>query len=77
MIFFIIGKLDIFPLMCAAVKVWIIELTLIHKNIRSVRNSHISQSDVMSSPFTLKIFLGERHILSLVLKLFLSDSRRY
>jgi len=26
--------------MCAAVKVWITELTLIHKNIRSVRNSH-------------------------------------
>ena len=36
----IIGKFDIFPLMCAADKVWINELTLIHKNIRSVRNSH-------------------------------------
>jgi hypothetical protein len=46
-------------LMCAVDKDWITELTLIHKNIRSVRNSHISQSDVMSSPFTLKIFLGE------------------
>ena len=39
--FIIIGKLDIFPLMCAADKVWITELTLIHKNIRSVRNSHV------------------------------------
>ena len=48
-----------FHLMCAVDKDWITELTLIHKNIRSVRNSHISQSDVMSSPFTLKIFLGE------------------
>jgi hypothetical protein len=55
----IIGKLDIFRLMCAADKVWIAELTLIHKNIRSVRNLHISQSDVMSNPFTLKIFPGE------------------
>jgi hypothetical protein len=27
-------------LICAADKVWIIELTLIHKNIRSVRSSH-------------------------------------
>ena len=35
-----ICKLDIFPLMCAADKIWITELTLIHKNIRSVRNSH-------------------------------------
>jgi hypothetical protein len=36
----IVGKLYFFPLMCAADKVWITELTLIHKNIRSVRNSH-------------------------------------
>jgi hypothetical protein len=36
----VIDKLDIFPLMCAADKVWITELTLIHKNIRSVRNLH-------------------------------------
>jgi hypothetical protein len=35
-----IWKLDIFPLMCAADKVWITELTLIHKHMRSVRNSH-------------------------------------
>ena len=28
-----IGKLDIFPLMCAVDKGWITELTLIHKNI--------------------------------------------
>jgi len=27
--------------MCAADKVWITELTLIHKNIRSVRNSKV------------------------------------
>jgi hypothetical protein len=40
MIFLFIGKLDMFPLMCAADRVWITELTLIHKNIRSVRNSH-------------------------------------
>jgi hypothetical protein len=39
MIFSFIGKLDIFPFMCATDKVWITELTLIHKNIRSVRNS--------------------------------------
>jgi len=32
-----------FPLMCAADKVWITELTLIHKNIRSVRNSHVQE----------------------------------
>jgi hypothetical protein len=35
-----IWKLEIFPLMCAADKVWINELTLIHKNIRSVRKTH-------------------------------------
>ena len=35
-----IVKLDIFPLMCAADKVWITELILIHTNIRSVSNSH-------------------------------------
>ena len=29
--------------MCAADQVWIIELTLIHKNIRSVRNSHAQE----------------------------------
>jgi len=37
----IVSKLYIFPLMCAAVNVWITELTLINKNIRSVRNSHV------------------------------------
>ena len=36
----IICKLYIFPVMCADDKVWITELTLIHKNIRSVHNSH-------------------------------------
>jgi len=40
-IFYFIGKSDIFPLICAADKVWIAELTLIHKNIRSVRDSHM------------------------------------
>jgi hypothetical protein len=34
-----IGKLDMLSWMCAADKVWITELTLIHKNIRSVLNS--------------------------------------
>ena len=51
--FLFIGKLDIFLLMCADDKVWITELTLIHKNIRSVCNSRISQSDakhIMTSP---------------------------
>ena len=39
------SKLDIFPLVCAADKVWITdhELTLIHKNIRSVHNSHAQE----------------------------------
>ena len=36
-------KLDIFPLMCAADEVWISELTLLHKNIRSVHNSHAQE----------------------------------
>jgi len=40
---YFIGKLDIFPLMCAADKVWITELTLIHKNIRLVCNSHAQE----------------------------------
>ena len=30
-------------LMCAANKVWIIELTLIHKNMRSVCNLHVQE----------------------------------
>jgi hypothetical protein len=29
--------------MCAADKIWITELTLIHKNIRSVRNTHVQE----------------------------------
>jgi len=29
--------------MCAADKVWITELTLIHKNIRSIRNTHVQE----------------------------------
>ena len=45
-IFLFIGKLDIFTLMSASDKVWITELTLIHKNIRSICNSNTSQSDV-------------------------------
>jgi hypothetical protein len=40
-IIYFIGKFDIFPLICAADKVWITELTLIHKSIRSVRHSHV------------------------------------
>jgi hypothetical protein len=27
--------------MCVVDKIWVTELTLIHKNIRSVRNSHV------------------------------------
>jgi len=39
----IIGKFDILLLMCGADRVWITELTSIHKNIiqRSVHNSHV------------------------------------
>jgi hypothetical protein len=40
LILYFIGKLDIFPLMCLADKVLITELTLIHKNIRPLRNLH-------------------------------------
>jgi hypothetical protein len=57
----LIGKLDIFPMMCAADKVWITELTLIHRNILSNRNSHaqkltlilkiIGQCDVIQTHF--------------------------
>lgn len=35
-----IGEFDVFPLICAADKLWITQLTLIHKNIRSVRSLH-------------------------------------
>jgi len=35
--------LGIFPLICATDKVWITELTFIHKNIRSVCNSHVQE----------------------------------
>ena len=35
--------LDIFPLMFSADKVWITVLTLIHKNVRSVRNSYVQE----------------------------------
>ena len=46
-----IGKVNIFPLLCDSVKVWITELTIIHKNIRSdsfVIGMHkfIGQSDI-------------------------------
>ena len=41
-VFRFISKLDIFPLISAADKVWSTELILIHKNIRSVRNFHWS-----------------------------------
>ena len=43
MIIVIISKLDIFPLMCATDEVWIMELTLIHTNIGSIRNSHVQE----------------------------------
>ena len=35
--------MDIFPLMCAVDKVWITELTLIYKNIRSVHFSQVQE----------------------------------
>ena len=35
--------MDIFPLMCAIDKVWITELTLIYKNIRSVHFSQVQE----------------------------------
>ena len=38
-----ISKWDIFPLMCATDKLCITELTLIHKDIRLVRNSHVQE----------------------------------
>lgn len=38
-----ICKLNMLPLMCAADKAWITELTLIYKNIRSLRNSHAQE----------------------------------
>ena len=87
-ILYIIGKLDIFPLMCAANKVWITELTLIHKNIRLVCNSHaqeltlilkiISPCDVehifMSLIKTIMaVMWRSRHTLSLVSQDILSD----
>jgi hypothetical protein len=40
---YVIGKFDIFPSMCGSDKVLITELTLIHKNIRSFRNSHVQE----------------------------------
>jgi len=61
----VIGKWDIFPLTCAADKVWITELTLIHKSIRSVRNSHAQELTLI-----LKI-IGQydiRHILTSPIK---------
>ena len=58
-----ISKLDIFPLICATDKVWITELTLIHKNIRPVRNSHVQE-------LTLKIIgqIDIKHILTSPIK---------
>ena len=50
-------------MMCAADRVWITELTLIHRNIRSNRNSHaqkltlilkiIGQCDVIQTHFDI------------------------
>ena len=64
-----IGKLDFFSLMCAADQVWITELTLIHKNSRSVRNSHAPELTLI-----LKI-IGQcnvKHILTSPIKTFTS-----
>jgi hypothetical protein len=44
-----LDKLDIFPLMCVADKVWIIDPILINKNIRSVCNSHAQKLTHQSS----------------------------
>jgi hypothetical protein len=38
-----IKKCNIFPLMCAPDKVWIIELTFMQKNIRSGHSSHAQE----------------------------------
>ena len=64
-ILYFIGKLDIFPLMCAANKVWFTELTLIHKNIRSVCNSHVQELTLI-----LKIIsqCDVKHIFMLLIK---------
>ena len=61
----IIGKLDILPLLWATVKVWITELTLIHKNIRSVSNSHVQELTLI-----LKIIsqCDVKHILTSLIK---------
>ena len=41
------GKLDIFPLMCAADKDWNTQLTLIKKNIKRVHNSHVQELNLI------------------------------
>jgi hypothetical protein len=66
------GKLDMSPLICVSDKVWIIELTLIHNNIRSVHNltrmcMFIYQSDVkhiMRSPIKIITSVSSIKILS-------------
>ena len=71
-IYIFIGKLDMFSLICVADKVWIIELTLIHKNIRSVHNwtrmhMFIYQSDakhIMTSPIKIITSVQAYKILS-------------
>ena len=54
-----------FPLIWATVKVWITELTLIHKNIRSVSNSHVQELTLI-----LKIIsqCDVKHILTSLIK---------
>jgi hypothetical protein len=61
---YVIGKFDIFPSMCGSDKVLITELTLIHKNIRSFRNSHVQELTDIEN-------IGQcdlKHILTLLIK---------
>ena len=64
-IFYFIGKSDIFSLICAADKVWITELTLIHKNISSVRDSHVQ---VYQSILFIHIMMSRIKTIASVLK---------
>jgi hypothetical protein len=54
-----------FPLIWATVKVWITELTLIHKNIRSVSNSHAQELTLILKIISQCAF---KHILTSLIK---------
>ena len=53
LLLYFIGNMYIFSLMFAADKIWNTELTLIHKNSRSVRNSHaqVNQSVLLKTHY--------------------------